>query len=234
MARLFGRIAGRYDFLNTVMSGGRHYAWRRLATRAAAEGQSGAALDVATGTGDFVVKLGQMPETTEIVGVDFSPGMLEVARRKTERRGLSARVTYALGDVHALPFADDAFASATVGFGVRNFTDVPLALREMVRVLRPGGRVAILEIVPVKGKGPFARLFPVYFRYVTPWIGALLAGNREAYTYLPESVQAFRTAGELAELMREAGLIDVTHRSLALGTVAVLSGATPRRPSGRR
>ncbi len=229
MARTFGRIARRYDLLNTVMSAGRHHAWRRLAARMAAVGQSGPALDVATGTADFVVELARMPNVSDVVGVDFSSEMMRVGREKVDRHGLSSRVTFVTGDVHELPFPDGAFASATVGFGVRNFTDVPRSLREMARVLRPGGRLAILEIVPLEGRGPFGRLFPVYFRYVTPWIGALLAGDREAYTYLPESVQAFRTARELGELMREAGFRDIEHRSLALGTVAVLSGATPRR-----
>ena len=234
VARTFGRIARRYDLLNTVMSAGRHYAWRRLATRMAAAGQSGPALDVATGTADFAVELARMPQITDVVGVDFSSEMMRVGREKAERHGLTSRVTFATGDVHELPFADDAFACATVGFGVRNFTDVPRSLREMVRVLRPGGRLSVLEIVPLEGRGPFKKLFPVYFRYVTPLIGTLLAGDREAYTYLPESVQAFRTARELADLMREAGFSDIEHRSLALGTVAVLSGATPRRLSGRR
>ena len=207
------------------MSAGRHYAWRRLATRMAAEGQSGPALDVATGTADFAVELARTPEVTDVVGVDFSTEMMRVGMEKASRHGLSSRVTFVSGDVHELPFADDSFACATVGFGVRNFTDVPRSLREMVRVLRPGGRVSILEIVPLEGRGPFKKLFPVYFRYVTPLIGTLLAGDREAYTYLPESVQAFRTARELADLMREAGLRDIEHRRLALGTVAVLSGA---------
>ncbi len=210
--------------LNTVMSAGRHYAWRRLATRMAAEGQRGPALDVATGTADFAVELGRMPGVTDVVGVDFSRAMMRVGREKADRHGLSSRVTFVSGDVHELPFADDAFACATVGFGVRNFTDVPKSLREMARVLRPGGRLSILEIVPLEGRGPFGRLFPVYFRYVTPLIGTLLAGDREAYTYLPESVQAFRTARELADLMRDAGFQDIQRHSLALGTVAVLCG----------
>ena len=191
----------------------------------AADGQHGPALDVATGTADFAVELGRMTGVTHVVGVDFSRAMMRVGREKADRHGLSSRITFVSGDVHELPFADDAFACATVGFGVRNFTDVPRSLREMARVLRPGGRLSILEIVPLEGRGPFGRLFPVYFRYVTPLIGTLLAGDREAYTYLPESVHAFRTARELADLMRQAGFQDIQRRSLALGTVAVLCGS---------
>ena len=111
-----------------------------------------------------------------------------------------------------------------MGFGVRNFIDVPLALEEMRRVVRPGGRVVILEIVRQDGLNPIGKLFPLYFRRVTPWMGALFAGDHEAYTYLPESVQGFLSAEELAELMRGAGLVNVRYRRMALGTVAIHVG----------
>ena len=221
---MFGRIARRYDLLNTVMSGGRHHAWRQLATSMAVEGLTGPALDVATGTGDFALDLARRPEVSAVVGVDFAPQMLQLGRLKAGKEALAPRIEFAAADAHALPFADEAFMCVTVGFGLRNFADVPRALREMARVVRPGGRVAILEIVPTDGKGPVGRLFPLYFRHVTPWLGALLAGDREAYTYLPESVQAFRTADELAGLMQDAGLTEVSYRRLALGTVAILIG----------
>ena len=221
---MFDRIARRYDLLNTVMSGGRHHAWRRMAVDMAVRDMIGPALDVAAGTGDFTLELARREQITRAVGLDFAREMLLLGKRKAQRKGLSGSVTYAVGDAHSLPFPDNHFICATVGFGVRNFVDVPLALRELARVVRPGGRVAVLEIVRMEGGGPIAKLFPVYFRYVTPRLGALLAGDREAYTYLPESVQGFLSGAELGGMMQDAGLANVTARKLALGSVAVVVG----------
>ena len=221
---MFARISRRYDRLNTIMSGGRHYAWRRRAAGMAVGELSGPALDVATGTGDFTFDLLGHPQVTNVVGLDFTRAMLPLAIEKSSDRGSDDRIDFVAGDAHALPFDDDQFICATVGFGVRNFIDVSLALREMRRVVRPGGRVVILEIVRQDGFNPIGKLFPLYFRRVTPWMGALFAGDREAYTYLPESVQGFLSADELAELMEGAGLVNVRYQSLALGTVAIHVG----------
>ncbi len=221
---MFSRIAGRYDLLNTAMTAGRHHAWRRAAARAAAGSLTGPALDVATGTGDFAVELARLPRVTRAVGLDFSREMLAAARRKAERKQLQERIDYLAGDAHHLPFADHRFTCAVAGFGVRNFIDAPKAIGEMVRVVRPGGRVGLLEIVRLDGKGPASRLLPLCFRYVTPRLGAALAREREAYTYLPESVQGFMTANRLAELMGAAGLRNVTVKKMALGSVAFLMG----------
>ena len=227
VARMFARVAGRYDLLNTVISAGRHHAWRRLATDMAMGGLAGPALDVATGTGDFASELASKAAVSRVVGLDFAPEMLTYAAdklRKREHPDPDSRARFVVADAHDLPFPDDVFICATVGFGVRNFIDVPRSLREMARVVRPGGRVAVLEIVPGGGKGVLDRLFPAYFGGVVPWLGALLAGDREAYAYLPESVQHFRTADEIATLMEEAGLRLVAVRTLALGAVAILVG----------
>ncbi len=185
---------------------------------------TGRALDVATGTGDFTFDLLGHSQVSNVVGLDFTRAMLPFAIEKARERGNSDRIEFVAGDAHALPFPDDTFICATVGFGVRNFIDVPHALREMRRVVRPGGRVVILEIVRQDGINPVGKLFPLYFRRVTPWMGALFAGDREAYTYLPESVQGFLSAEELAELMHGAGLVNVRYRRLALGTVAIHVG----------
>ena len=221
---MFGRISARYDLVNTLMTAGRHHAWRRMAAHTAAGTLDGPALDVATGTGDFAHQLALRPAVTGVVGLDFSREMLQVAERKTRSDGLGGRVRFALGDAHALPFPDDRFICATVGFGIRNFTDVPRALGEMARVVRPGGRVVSLEIVRLDGLDAVSRLVQLHFRYVTPWLGALFAGDREAYTYLPESVEGFLSAGELAATMGQAGLVNVTYRKLALGAVAIHVG----------
>ena len=224
VARMFGKISRRYDRLNTIMSGGRHHAWRRMATDMAVTGAAGPALDVATGTGDFALELASRPEVSGVVGLDFTPEMLPLAVDKTRDRRLMDRTGYAVADAHELPLPDDHFVCATVGFGVRNFVDLPKALQEMVRVLQPGGRLVILEIVRQDGLGILGKAFPLFFRYITPWIGAVFGGNREAYTYLPESVQGFLSAAELSAMMRQAGLQEVSHRKLALGTVAIHVG----------
>ena len=225
MARMFARISDRYDLLNTVMTVGRHHAWRRIATDMAIGDGGGPALDLAGGTGDFAFDLASKTRVTRVVCLDFSPEMLRLASRKGLHRGMADRVGYVLADAHDLPFEDDHFICATVGFGVRNYIDVPRALREMVRVVRPGGRVALLEIVRMEGRWPLGWVFPRLFRYVTPWLGAVLAGDREAYTYLPQSVSGGHSAKELGAIMETAGLVEVSYRMLALGAVAIVVGS---------
>jgi demethylmenaquinone methyltransferase/2-methoxy-6-polyprenyl-1,4-benzoquinol methylase len=224
---MFARISRRYDLLNTVMTGGRHYAWRKRATRMAVEGLHGPALDIATGTGDFAFDLARRPEVTDVVGMDFTRAMLTIANNKATRQKLSDQTTFATGDAHSLPFKDEQFICTTVGFGIRNFIDLPTALREMVRVVRPGGRVVSLEIIRMDGRGLLPKLLPLHFRYVTPWLGSLIAGDREAYTYLPKSVENFLSATELDQAMRDAGLMNVSHKKLGLGTVAIHIGEKP-------
>ncbi len=227
VTQMFARISRRYDMMNSVMSGGRHYAWRRAATVMAVQGRRGRALDVATGTGDFAFDLARRPEVTSVVGLDFTREMMELGIPKAKRQGVRDSVSFAEGDAHHLPFPDDSFICATVGFGIRNFTDVPRALSEMARVVEPGGRVVSLEIVRLDGNGPISRLARFHFRHVTPWIGGAIAGDREAYTYLPQSAQGFMSAPELTQAMRDAGLEVSTHKKLALGTVAIHVGLKP-------
>ena len=225
VSRMFGRISQRYDLLNTVMTGGMHYAWRRMAAHASVgSGLNGAALDVACGTGDFAFDIARKPNIEHVVGLDFVPEMLAIAKGKAARQGLTTNTTFSVGDAHALPFADDSFVCVTVGFGVRNFIDVPRALSEMARVAQPGGRVVVLEIVRTEGRGPHKRLMPWCFQRVAPLLGAVLAGDGEAYSYLPQSVDEFLSARQLAEAMEVAGLRDVRRRSLGMGMVAVVVG----------
>ncbi len=224
---MFARISRRYDLMNTVMSGGRHYSWRRRATAAAVSGLRGVALDVATGTGDFAFDLARRPEVTSVVGLDFTREMMKLGLVKVARQGLSNSVWFTDGDAHDLPFPDDTFICATVGFGIRNFVDVPRALSEMARVVRPGGRVVALEIVRLDGRDPISQAARFHFRRVTPWLGALLAGDRDAYTYLPQSAQGFLSAEELTAAMEDVGLRVIEQTRLALGTAAIHVGEKP-------
>lgn len=232
VAAMFDRISRRYDLLNTVMSGGMHHLWRRRAARLAAQdghGEapstgSGQALDVATGTGDLALALARRPKLARVVGLDFAPRMLPLARDKAQRRGLSHRVHWLLGDALALPFPDDHFLCATAGFGLRNFSDKEAALREMARVVMPGGRVVILDIVPLGDRGILHRLLRVYFRGVVPRLGTWLTGSKEAYAYLPDSVDSYLTAQQLAAMMEGVGLQKVRYQMMGLGTVALHVG----------
>jgi demethylmenaquinone methyltransferase/2-methoxy-6-polyprenyl-1,4-benzoquinol methylase len=150
--------------------------------------------------------------------------MVAAATRKAKRRKLNCPVEFFSGDALALPFPDNSFACVTSGFSLRNVIDLPRALAEMARVVRQGGRVVSLEITPMQRNGPFARLFRLYFHRLVPLVGGLLARDREAYTYLPRSVDLFPSADTLAELMEQAGLQSVTYKKVGLGTVAIHVG----------
>lgn len=217
---MFTRIAGRYDVMNSVMTGGRHHAWRAVAARAAVAAPPGPVLDLATGTGDLALAVRALAPERLVVGADFSEGMLALARPKVAPAG---RVPLLAADALALPFPDRTFAAVTSAFLLRNLEDLERGLAEMRRVARPGGRVVSLDIVRPEGR-VWGRVFGVYFHRVVPAIGALVARDRAAYTYLPDSVERFVTPGELARLMARAGLRDVSWRTLGLGTIALHVG----------
>lgn len=226
VADLFSRISPRYDLMNTLMTGGMHHRWKRRTAALTAAGLEGPALDIATGTGDLAFALAAHRGVTHAVGVDLLPEMLSVGLHKSRKRGLQERVTLLAGDALALPFPDDTFACATAGFSLRNMPDLPAAIGEMVRVVRPGGRVTTLELTPMN-RGLKAGLFRLYFHRAVPLMGQLVAGDRAAYTYLPQSVDYFLQAGRLAELFRRTGLVDVGYVPLGFGTVAVHHGTKP-------
>ena len=193
---MFDRIAGFYDLLNSVMTAGLHHRWRARAADLAAVGPGSRVLDVATGTGDLAIELAR--RGCAVVGTDFSDEMLERARAKAP--GLRWEHANAL----ALPYADDEFDAATVGFGARNFSDLERGLAEMARVVRPGGRVVILEIT-TPTRPPLSAFYRVWFDHVVPALGRL-AGESQAYSYLPSSVRRFPGPPELAATMERAGL----------------------------
>ena len=219
---MFTRIAGRYDLMNSLMTGGRHHAWRRIAAAAVADAPEGPALDLATGTGDLALALRAVSPRRWVIAADFSRAMLSHAQRKLHARG-ERRVLLLAADALALPFGDRTFACVTSAFLLRNLADLTGGLAEMRRVTMPGGLVAALEITrpETPGWGP---LFGLYFNRVVPFVGAVIAGDRAAYTYLPRSVERFVTPRELTRLLEQAGLRDVGYRRLGLGTIAVHVG----------
>jgi demethylmenaquinone methyltransferase / 2-methoxy-6-polyprenyl-1,4-benzoquinol methylase len=211
---MFDRIAGVYDAMNSVMTAGLHHRWRERAVDLARVGAGSRALDVATGTGDLAIALAR--RGADVVGSDFSEGMLERARRK------DASVRWEQANALALPYADDAFDAATVGFGARNFSDLRAGLAEMTRVVRPGGRVVVLEIT-TPTKPPLSTFFSLWFDRLVPLIGRL-TGEDQAYSYLPSSVRRFPGPQELAGVMAGTGLRDVRWILTAGGIIALHSG----------
>jgi demethylmenaquinone methyltransferase / 2-methoxy-6-polyprenyl-1,4-benzoquinol methylase len=218
---MFDRIAGFYDVMNSVMTAGLHHRWRERAADLAALAPGDRALDVATGTGDLALALARrVAPGGEVVGSDFSEGMLDRARAKDEPAAASVRWEW--GDALALEHPDGSFDAATVGFGARNFADLDRGLAEMARVVRPGGRVVVLEIT-TPAKPPLSTFFSVWFDRVVPLVGRL-AADPEAYTYLPQSVKRFPSPPDLAAAMTRAGLRDVRWILTAGGIIALHAG----------
>jgi demethylmenaquinone methyltransferase/2-methoxy-6-polyprenyl-1,4-benzoquinol methylase len=216
---MFDRIAGVYDVMNSVMTAGLHHRWRERAADLARLGHGGRALDVATGTGDLALALARrVGSEGAVVGCDFSEGMLARARAKDGE----GRVGWEWADALALPYPDAAFDAATVGFGARNFSDLGRGIAEMARVVRPGGRVVVLEITTPQ-KPPLSTFFSVWFDRVVPAIGRV-AGDPDAYSYLPSSVKRFPGPEGFAAVLAGAGLVDVRWILTAGGIIAIHAG----------
>lgn len=225
---MFDRIAGVYDRLNSVMTAGLHHRWRGRAVELAQVGPDSVVLDVATGTGDLAFALARAigaDGSGSVVGADFSEQMLSLARRKSEA-GVAgpdaAPVRFEQANALLLPHATDEFDAATVGFGVRNFSDLDQGLRELARVVRPGGHVVILEMTTPQ-RPPLALFFRLWFDRVVPQLGRL-AGDADAYTYLPNSVRRFPGPEELAARMAAVGLGDIRYVLTAGGIIALHVG----------
>ena len=223
VSQMFSRIARHYDLMNGLMTFGMHHSWRRVAARQTIPSPEGPALDLATGTGDLALELREFHPHRNIVGADFSEGMLAVARDKVRAAGDAGRIRLVAADALALPFDDRAFACVTSAFLLRNLADLRHGLAEMKRVTRPGGRVVALEITQVDAPG-FRPLFRFYFHRVVPGVGRLVARDNEAYAYLPQSVDRFLAPADLARLMESVGLRGVTWRRLGLGSVTIHTG----------
>lgn len=222
--QMFGRIAGRYNIMNRLMTGGQDMRWRRFVVQQAQLPPGGRLLDLATGTGDIAFEALRAVPDAQVVGADFALPMMVVGRQ--QQRG--QQVQWCGADALRLPFADASFDAVVSGYLVRNVIDITTTLKEQMRVLRPGGHIVILDTTPPPDNllRPFI-LF--HLRYIIPLLGRLIAGRQgaDAYRYLPESTQGFKTAEELAELMRGAGYRNVSYRKFMFGTMAVHHGTRP-------
>ncbi len=219
---MFNGIAPKYDLLNHLLSLGIDKAWRRKAMRELERGAKDRVLDVACGTGDFSIEA-LRHGVRQVVGVDISENMLAVAREKARDKGLEEQLEFLYGDSEQLTFPDENFDAVTVAFGVRNFEHLERGLREMCRVLRPGGRVVILEF-STPDRFPMKQLYRFYFKHILPRVGGLVSGDRGAYEYLPASVFAFPQGDRFLDIMRACGFRDVRRRPLTFGIATLYTG----------
>ncbi|HKG06906.1 MAG TPA: bifunctional demethylmenaquinone methyltransferase/2-methoxy-6-polyprenyl-1,4-benzoquinol methylase UbiE [Pedobacter sp.] len=223
VAAMFNNISGTYDFLNHFMSLGIDIIWRKKAIRELSSIKPRMMLDVATGTGDFAFEAINILKPEKIIGVDISEGMLDVARRKIHERDLSHIFSVQTGDSEGLHFDSDHFDAITVAFGVRNYENLEKGLSDMYRVLKPGGKIVILEFSKPT-RFPVKQGYNFYFRFVTPFLGKLFSKDNRAYTYLPESVAAFPDGKAFTGLMDMVGFKHTKDRRLTFGISAIYTG----------
>ncbi|MCB0606934.1 MAG: bifunctional demethylmenaquinone methyltransferase/2-methoxy-6-polyprenyl-1,4-benzoquinol methylase UbiE [Lewinella sp.] len=220
VSSMFDRIAPYYDLLNRVLSLGIDTRWRRKLVRKIAGQKPGQVLDVATGTGDVALEIHRQLPDSLITGADISEEMLEIGRKKVAKKGLTAQIRLQAGDSENLPFPDNTFDAITVAFGVRNFEDLDLGLKEMNRVLKKGGKLAVLEFSkPVSF--PFKQMYNAYFRYVLPVIGRLTSKDPRAYSYLYESVQAFPDGEDFIRILKNNGYKTLENIPLTFGICTI-------------
>lgn len=219
---MFDRVARRYDLLNSVMTAGLHHRWRERAAERARLQPGHAALDICCGTGDLALELARrVTPGGRVVGSDFSEPMLDLAREKAAEQGIDG-VRFEWADALQLPYDSGRFDAVTVGFGVRNLADLDRGLREMARVLKPGGRAVILEITQPT-RPPLSTFFALWFDRIVPLLGSL-SSDPEAYSYLPQSVRSFPSPHGLAAKMDAAGFEEIRYLVLAGGIIAIHSG----------
>ncbi|QEC54112.1 bifunctional demethylmenaquinone methyltransferase/2-methoxy-6-polyprenyl-1,4-benzoquinol methylase UbiE [Anseongella ginsenosidimutans] len=222
VAQMFNNIAGKYDFLNHFLSAGIDRSWRRKAIDELKEIHPRRILDVATGTGDLAFEALRL-KPGKITGVDISEGMLAIAREKALKRGVEQIVQLRKADSEKLPFSDNSFDAVTVGFGVRNFENLENGLADMYRVLRPGGKLVVLEFSKPRAF-PVKQLYSFYSFKILPFFGRLFSRDKKAYSYLPESVAAFPDGKDFALLMEKGGFRETKVRHLTLGICAIYTG----------
>jgi demethylmenaquinone methyltransferase/2-methoxy-6-polyprenyl-1,4-benzoquinol methylase len=221
---VFDSVADKYDLMNDLMSAGVHRLWKRFALSQTGLRPGQSALDVAGGTGDLAAGMArQVGDTGLVVLSDINAAMLEVGRSRLMDRGLMRNVRFSLANAECLPFEDESFDCVTIGFGLRNVTDKPAALASMRRVLKPGGRLLVLEFSKPVAPG-LKPLYDVYSFRVLPWLGRRVAGDADSYQYLAESIRRFPDQETLRSMMRDAGLEDCSYHNLSGGIVALHKG----------
>ena len=219
---MFNEISGRYDFLNHFLSFGIDFIWRRKAIRMLKALHPSVILDVATGTGDMAILAAKL-KPSKIIGIDISENMIEVGRKKIKQRNLEQIIELQMGDSENIPFEDHKFDAAMVAFGVRNFEDLDLGLKEMSRVIVKGGRVVILEfskpsVFPVK------QFYSFYSKYILPKMGNKIAKSSHAYQYLPDSISAFPSGNDFLERLKAAGFSETKQHRLSFGIATIYTG----------
>jgi demethylmenaquinone methyltransferase / 2-methoxy-6-polyprenyl-1,4-benzoquinol methylase len=222
VARMFNNISHRYDFLNHLLSLGIDKIWRRKAIGLLQSIQPKQILDVATGTGDFALQaMALNPE--KITGIDISKGMLEVGRKKIRARNLEFKIELVQADSENIPFSHNKFDAVTVAFGVRNFEDLRRGLSEILRVLKPGGMLVVLEFSK-PATFPFKQVYNFYFRFILPRIGSIVSNDKAAYTYLPKSVEAFPDGEDFLHILHDVGFKNTKCSSLSFGISTIYIG----------
>lgn len=219
---MFDNISPKYDFLNHTLSLGIDNIWRRKAINLLKKDQPKQILDIATGTGDFAIAALKL-NPDKVIGVDISAGMLEIGRQKMVKKNLSDKIEMRLGDSEGLEFADNTFDAVIVAFGVRNFENLEEGLKDMRRVLRENGKVVILEFSKPR-LFPFRQLYHFYFRWILPKIGRLISKDQSAYTYLPESVNAFPDGQDFLKIMNGLGFKNTACKTLTFGISSIYTG----------
>ncbi|MBD3635782.1 MAG: bifunctional demethylmenaquinone methyltransferase/2-methoxy-6-polyprenyl-1,4-benzoquinol methylase UbiE [Crocinitomicaceae bacterium] len=219
---MFDNISQRYDFLNHFLSLGIDNIWRKKAVKILKEYQPKLILDIATGTGDFAISALRI-KPTKVIGLDLSAGMLEVGRKKMKKKGLQDKVEMVQGDSENLPYEDDHFDGITVGFGVRNFENLEKGLSEMRRVLKPGAPAIILEFSKPK-RFPVKQSFNFYSKYIIPKVGRSISKDKAAYSYLPESVEAFPEGQAFIDIMDKVGFKNLRSKQVSGGIATIYVG----------
>jgi demethylmenaquinone methyltransferase/2-methoxy-6-polyprenyl-1,4-benzoquinol methylase len=220
VADMFNNIASKYDFLNHLLSLGIDKGWRTKAIKSIERIAPIKILDVATGTGDLAIAAAKKISDSSVVGIDIAAQMLEVGKVKIKDKNLSARIEMIVGDSEALPYEDNHFDAVLCAYGVRNFQDLPKGLNEMCRVMRTGGRLAILEFSQPK-TFPVKQVFFLYFKYIMPLFGKLVSKHSTAYNYLPESVMAFPEGQDFCNILTQCGFKNVQSRPLSFGITSL-------------